>query len=59
MVSYIRNWFNFGSDAEPVATDLSRSSGHQTHADYVDIKWTVTSYSKTLSTYTVIDPGDT
>lgn len=59
MVSYIRNWFNFESDVEPVASNLSQTSGHQTHADFVDIKWTGTSYSKMQLMYTVIHPGDT
>lgn len=58
-MSYIRNWFNFESDVEPVASHLSQSSGHQTHADFVDIKWTATSYSKMQLMYTVIHPGDT
>lgn len=59
MVSYIRNWFNFESDVEPVPSNLSQTSGHQTHADFVDIKWTATSYSKMQLMCTVIHLGDT
>lgn len=42
-----------------MATDLSPTSGHETHADYVVIKWTITSYSKLQLMYTVTHPGDT
>lgn len=41
-----------------MASNLSQTSGHQTHADFVDIKWTATSYSKMQLMYTVIYPGD-
>lgn len=42
-----------------VASNLRQTGGHQTHADFVDIKWTATSYSKMQLVFIVIHPEDT